>query len=232
MIPTLTTNQSLLKDFYKVGAYIAVLVALLIVFAIAAFFIWPYQAGDASAAQIFDILQKDPLGGLMSLDLMMLVIAPFNLLLMLALYAALKPVHEGYALFALLLGIVATALLIPTRPLVELVSLSERYAAAVTEAEQTQLLLMGESQLLLFEGTAWLIQTIIFIVAGLINAFLMLNSNLFKKATAYIGIIVSVLGLLFLVPVIGALFLFLNTIGSVLWNFLVAKDFLAYGKNF
>ena len=45
------------------------------------------------------------------------------------------------------------------------------------------------------------------------------------KATAWLEIVISTVGLGFFLPSIGLMFLFLNTIGSVPWCFLLARDF-------
>jgi len=76
------------------------------------------------------------------------------------LYAALKKVNESYALIALVLGLIAVATVIPARPLAEMVILSEKYGQAVTETEKNLYLSAGETFRVLFDGTAWIIQTL------------------------------------------------------------------------
>ncbi len=70
-----------------------------------------------------------------------------------------------------------------------------------------------------------MMQTVFFMLAGLINGLLMLRTAIFGKATAWLGIVNSAIGLGFFLPTIGLLFLFLNTIGSVPWCLLVSRDF-------
>ena len=232
MFPNLHPDRSDWRDFYKIGAYACAAVAVFVTFAIAAYFIWPYQAGGASAVEIFELLQQDILGGLMSLDLMMLVIAPINVVAMLAVYAALRPVNEAYALIAFVIGLLGAALVMTTRPLAELVALSNQYAAATSAAEKAQYLTSGETLLLFFEGTAWILQTFFFLVSGLISGVLMLRSEVFSTPTAYTVIFISIIGLGFLLPTIGLLLLFLNTIGSVASNGLMARDFFRFNRQF
>ena len=218
------------KDIYIIGGITATTVAVLITFAIIAFFIWPYKPGFASAQSIFETLQKDRLGGLIALDLPMLVITPLNLLLYLAMYMALKRVNATYALIALILSLMAVVLLIPTRPLVELVTLSNSYAVATTQAARSQYLAAGEALLALFGGTAWMMASFFFPLAGLINSLLMLRTPLFHKATAYVGLGVCLVGLGFFLPAVGVGLLFLNTVGSVVWLGLMARDFFRLGR--
>jgi hypothetical protein len=213
------------KDLYRLAGFSGLLMASSILFAVVAYFIWPYKDGFISIRNIFDAMQTDRLAGLISLDLPMLLIAPINILVFLALYVALKRVNESYALIALVLALVAVALVIQCRPLAELTALSDKYAAATDAAEKMQYLAAGEALRSYMNGTAWIIQTIFFMVAGLINSLLMLRARFFHKATAWTGIIISLIGMGFFLPVIGLLFLFLNTIGSIPWCLLVARDF-------
>jgi hypothetical protein len=213
------------KDLYRIGGISSILLAASILFAILAFFIWPFKPGFTSTENIFVALQADRLGGLMSLDLPMLLIVPINILAFLAMYVALKRVNESYALIALVLALIAVVLLIPSRPLAEMVLLSDKYTVATSETEQTRYLAAGESLHALFNGTAWMAQTVFFIFAGLFNCLLMLHTRFFSKSTAWTGIIISLIGMGFFLPVIGMVLLFLNTIGSVFWFIMMARDF-------
>jgi hypothetical protein len=213
------------KDLYKIGGISSIVIAVSILFAIVAFFIWPYKGAFSSMESIFVTLQTDRLGGLISLDISMLLIAPVNILMFLAIYAALKRSNESVALIALVLALMAVVLVIVCRPLVELVSLSDRYAAATNVAEKMRYLAAGEVLRVQLDGTAWIMQTVFFMLAGLMNSLLMLHTRLFSKATAWLGIINSVVGLGFFLPTIGILLLFLNTIGTIPWCILLARDF-------
>jgi hypothetical protein len=73
-------------------------------------------------------------------------------------------------------------------------------------------------------------QTVFFMLAGLLNCALMLRASFFSKATAWLGIVVSAVGLLFFLPGVGLLFLFFNTIGSVPWCLLLARDLFKIAK--
>jgi hypothetical protein len=231
-IPSIETADPRWKDLYRIGGLASLLAALLVVVAVIAFFIWPYKPGNASTADILTALQTDRLGGLISLDLLMLVIVSVTILPALAMYVALKPVNESYALIALVLWLVAVGLIIPARPLVELVSLSGKYSTATTEAARSQYLAAGEALLAVFSGTAWLVFNVLSLVSGLISSLLMLRSKTFTKLTAYVGILNSLAGFGFLIPVIGLVLLLASTIGTPIWYLLVARTFfrLGWGK--
>jgi hypothetical protein len=211
-------------NIYRLGGIASFLIAISIVFAIAAYFIWPYKGAFSSMETIFTTLQTDRLGGLISLDISMLLIAPINILMFLAVYTALRQVDESVALIALVLALMAVGLVIVCRPLVELTALSDRYAAATDAVEKMRILAAGEALRAQLDGTAWMMQTVFFMVAGLINGLMMLRTRFFSKATSWVGIINSVIGLGFFLPQVGLLFLFANTIGSVPWCILLARD--------
>ncbi len=212
------------NTIYRLGAFASILSALSIAFAIAAYFIWPYKGNTTSIEAIFTLLQTDKLGGLISLDISMLLIAPINILMFLAVYAALRRVDESITLIALVLALIAVVLVIVCRPLIELTVLSDHYAATTDPTEKLRYLAAGEVLRSSLDGTAWMMQTVFFMLAGLINCLLMLRTTFFSKATAWLGIVNSAIGLGFFLPTIGLLFLFLNTIGSVPWCFLLARD--------
>jgi len=217
------------KDLYRIGGIASILIAAAILFAIAAFFIWPFKPGSASTADIFAALQADRLGGLMSLDLPMPVIVLISSLPLLALYVALKRVNESYALMALVLGLISIVAVIPARPLAELVLLSENYAKATSEAARNHYLAAGESLHALFNGTAWMVYTVLGGISALIFSLLMLRSRVFGRITPYIGFANVVGGLGIFIPVIGIPLSLLATFGGVIWSILLARTFFRLG---
>lgn len=99
------------------------------------------------------LLQTEPLVGLISLDLLLLLGNLFGILLFLALYVSLKQVDESLALIVLGLGLTAAVLINPARPISEMFSLSGLYADATTETAKNQYLAAGEALIALFKGT-------------------------------------------------------------------------------
>jgi hypothetical protein len=212
------------KSIFKYGSIAAVLSAVSILFAIIAYFIWPYKGNASSIEDILTVLQTDRIGGLIALDVSMLIIGPVTLLMFVALYIALRRVNEPVALVALIMNMMAIVLVIVCRPLAELVMLSEQFALATDSVEKSRILAAGELLRLQLDGTAWAIQTAFLMIAGLINNTLMLRTKHFKKRTAWTGIVISAIGLPFFLPEIGLIFFFFNTIGSIPWCIFVATD--------
>jgi hypothetical protein len=218
------------RDLYRIGGIAALLVAVSITFAVLAYFIWPYTPGVVTTENILATLHTDRVGGLIALDVLTVPIVLLNVLPLLALYAALKRVNESYALIALVLGLIAVPMLLAARPVTEMVMLSEKYATATTEVLRSQYLAAGDALLEHFSGTAWLIESFCLILSGLIFALLMLRSSVFGKTTAYVGIATSLVGFGFIIPIIGPLLFFVNTILSIVFSILLARGLFRLGQ--
>lgn len=214
------------KELYRIGAMAAIVSELVLFIGMAAYFIYPYAPGNKSTESIFLLLQKDKLGGLISLDFHLVLGNLFGIILFLALYVSLKEVNGSYALIALVLGLIADVLIIPARPIAELFSLSGLYASATTEAAKSQYLAAGEALLLLFNGTGWFLNTLLGGFSLLMSSLLMLRSNIFSRSTAYVGIVTNAAVCLFFIPGLGTFFLFLSLPGYMIWYFQLARRFL------
>ncbi len=218
------------KDLYRVGGIASLLVAALIVFAVVAYLIWPYAPGMKSTENILQTLHTHRLSGLIALDTLTVPIVLLNMLPLLALYAALRHVNESYALIALVFGLIAVPMLLAARPITEMVMLSDKFATATTEVLRSQYLAAGDALLEHFSGTAWMVESFCLILSGLISALLMLRSAVFGKTTAYVGIATSLFGFGFILPVIGPLLFFVNTVLSIVFSILMARGFFRLGR--
>lgn len=225
-----STIDSRWKDLYKIAGIAAIVSEIVIFLGIVTYFIWPYAPGNNATESIFLLLQNDPLGGLVSLDLFLFIGNIFSITLILALYVSLKQVNESYALIALALGLISVALLIPSRPILELFSLSRSYASAIDEAAKSQYLAAGTSLLTLFDGIGWFMNTLLGGISLLISSILMLKSNIYSKSTAYVGIITNAVICGFFIPRISIFLLFLSLPGYMIWYFLLAKRFFQMGR--
>jgi hypothetical protein len=215
------------RDLYRVGTFACVAMVALTVAAVTAYFIWPYTPGSASVAEIFASLQKNMLGALVSLDLSTVILPPIFILEIAALYAALRAVNESYALIAMVVGLMGTLLWLTARPLMEMAYLSGRYADAAGDMEKLRYMAASEAFKAVFGGTSWMISQIFIGASSVISSILMLKSRIFGRATAYIGILVSVAGFGVVIPsaMIAAVLGLGATIGGSAWYILLAGDF-------
>jgi hypothetical protein len=149
------------KDLYRIAGIAAIISLIVIILGFITYFIWPFTPGVESAESILRFLQSNRLGGLISLDIFLFVGNLFSIMLFLALYVSLQEVNASYALIALVLGLIGLVLLIPSRPISELFTLSRLYAAAPNEAARSQYLAASEALLVLFNGTNWFMNTLL-----------------------------------------------------------------------
>ena len=176
------------------------------------------------------LLHDDPLGGLISLDLFLFIGNLFSLALFLALYISLRQVDEGIALLALAVGLIGLVLLIPARPILELVHLSQAYMAAASETEQAQIVGSAATLLALFDGIGWYMNTLLGGLSLLTSSILMLRSRIYSKVTAYAGIATNLVLCGFVIPPISLLMLFLCLPGYIIWYILLARRFFQLGR--
>ena len=217
------------KDLYIIGGVSCFVFVALILVAVIAYFIWPYTPGFTTVEDIFRTLHDNRIGGLISLDFFMVAGALMSIPIELALYVALKQVNKSYALIALVLVLFSIALCFQSRPIAEVVYISDQYTAATTDLARSQYLSAGEALLAHFNGTAWILYTILGGISGLIFSLLMFRSRIFGKLTAYTGIVLSVAGLGVFIPVIGIPLSLLATIGGVLWFIMIGRGLLRAG---
>ncbi len=217
------------QDLYRIGFMASIAFVGAIVFAMLAYFIWPYAAGNADVTSIYMLLQKDRMAGLFSLELSVPVLLPIMVLQSLALYVALKQTNESYALIALVFGLMGAVLWLTARPLVEMAYLSDQYAIATSDAAKNQYLAAGQALNSLFNGTAWMLSQFLFAISRTIEALLMLRSKIFTRITGYVGLVLGIAGLLFWVPAIGAIVSLIATFGGVAWYLLMARDLYKVG---
>ena len=225
-----TISDSRWRDLYKAAGIAAIISEIVIILGLVTYFIWPYAPGTESTETILLNLQSNTLGTLISLDLFLFIGNLFSILLFLALYVSLKQVSESYALIAVAVGLIAVGFLVPARPLLELYSLSGKYANATTEAAKSHYLATGEALLASFDGVGWFLNTLLGGLSLLVSSILMLRSDIYSKATAYVGIISNVAVCSFFIPVAGIFLLFLSVPGYAIWYFLLAKRFFQLGR--
>jgi hypothetical protein len=218
------------KDLYRIAGVAAIISEFVILLGFVTYFIFPYAPGTQSTESIFQLLQSNPLGGLISLDLFLFIGNLFSIALFLALYVSLKSVNESYALIALTLGLIGVILLVPSRPLIELYTLSGLYASTTNAAAKSQYLASADTLLILFSGINWFMNALLGALSLLISALLMVKSQVYSKATAYVGIVTSMITLGFWIPVIGIFLLFLSLPAMMLWYFLLARKFFQLAK--
>jgi len=152
----------------------------------------------SSVIDWFTLLHTNPLVGLTLLNVFDIVNYALVGLMFLGLYAALRRANRSYMTLATTLGFVGIAVYLASNQAFSMLSLSDQYAAATTDAQRSMLLGAGQALLAIHNPNALGPGTMSFLLvtlAGLIISTVMLRSSIFSKATAYTGILANVFGL-------------------------------------
>ena len=187
----------------------------------------------ATAAEAFRLLQNSRIVGLLRLDLPTVVVMPLYYFLFLGLFAALRRTDRANAILSAALVFVGVTLLLATPTALSMISLSQKYAAATTEATRTQLLAAGEAILAtdIWHGTGAIMGGVLVQSGAVLISVVMLRSSVFGKATAYLGIIMHGLDLAHIVsglflPVSGIVLMAIAGPLYPIWFFLVGRRLL------
>jgi hypothetical protein len=179
------------QHLYSIGGAAALLCALMYV--IASIILVPANRASpppATPLEWFTLFQNSPLTGLFYLGLADVVIMLLWGPLSLTLYFILRQFNPAWSLIATSFVFVGIAVFLATNIAFSMLSLSQQYAAATTEAEKASLLAAGQTLLAISQGTggqylgmplAWL--------GGLILSLAMLHGLAFSKLTAWTGIL-------------------------------------------
>lgn len=212
---------------YRAAGWAAIVAVLLVPVQIAVFALYPYPD---TVAGWFELLQDNPLAGLIDLDLLLVVDNVLLVVIAIATYVALRRVNPSVATMALGLWLVSLVLLIAANPAIEMLSLSHRFADATTEAERAALIAAGEALIATWEGTAFQVSYVVGQIAGVAMGWVMLKSPAFSRPTAYALIAGNIVGFGYYVPMVGLVISAFS--GVVLWAWfgLIARDFLRLAR--
>ncbi len=187
----------------------------------------------ATAAEAFRLLQSNKMVGLLRLDLPTIVAMPLYYLVFLGLFAALKRTDRANAILSTSLAFVGVTLLLATPTALSMISLSQKYAAATTEASRTQFLAAGEAILAtdIWHGTGAIMGGILVQSGAVLISVVMLRSSVFSRTIAYLGILMHGLDLAHIVfglflPGTGIVLLAISGPLYPIWFFLVGRRLL------
>ncbi len=231
-VDTLTAKPDGARDLswstlYRVGAIAALAVAALTVIQIVLYGIWPPPSFDPTplaVSQWFGLLRQNVAFGLVELDALMILDYALMVPAYLALYVALRDANRSLMAIGAATAAVAIALCLMSSPSLSLLALSNQYAAATTDVERAGYLAAGQAVLALYHGTPFIVHYVLMGIAGLIVSWVMLQSAVFSRPTAYAGLLQ---GALMLVPstvgTIGIVLSLASLVPFVVWFILVAR---------
>jgi hypothetical protein len=216
------------KPLYRMAAVAALISVAFIVIAIIVFAINP---PPTTITGWFTLFHNNWLLGLLDADLMMLASYVLMGLIYVALYGALRRPNLPFMALGVIFAILGIAAYFASNPAFSMLSLSNQYAAATTDAERTSLQGAGQAIIANWTGSAFDVAYFLSAVAAIIVAVVMLQSNVFGKVTAYAGL---AMGILSLVPatagMVGVVFSLVTLVPTVIWFILIARRFFQLGS--
>lgn len=221
---------SVWKPLYKIGMVAALAQIAIIIIQAPIFILYPQPT---TVIGHFVQFQSNTLLGLLDLDLTLILAEAFSVLILLALYVALRHVSPSLMTLALTLGLGGIVLFFAVNPTFSLLYLSQQYQAATTEAQRAAFLAAGEALWANYNGTAF---GLFFVLSGLAYVLIgtvMLRSGTFSKATAMVGILMGAMMLIPPLPPLGAIALVLSysvIVPSAFWNILIARGLFQLGR--
>jgi hypothetical protein len=215
------------RPLYRSAAAAALITAVLIPIQIAVFIAYPFPD---TVSGWFTLLQQDPLPGLVDLDLLLVVDNVLLVVIALAVYVALKGVNPSITLVATGLWLLAVAMVITANPAIGLLSLSDQFAAATTEAQRSAALAAGQALLASWEGTAFQVGYVVGQLAGIIVGLVMLRSSLFGRAVPLMLVVGNVLGFGYYLPRVGLTVSAFSGVVLWLWYLLTARALLRLAR--
>ena len=226
-VPDAETADSRWHLLYKVGGAAALFSVVIIPIQIIVYIASP---PPDTAIGWFNLFQDNKLLGLLAFEVLFIVNAALGITTTLALYIALRRANESFMAIALAFGLVGTVAIIIARPAFDMLYLSEQYAAATTDAQRAMFLAAGEAMLAIVNGTAFHVSYVLASINLLIIPVVMLRSNIFSKATAYIGILAGIFGFGLYVPKIGIILSIISVMPFyAIWYILIARRLFQLG---
>jgi hypothetical protein len=214
---------------YRIGGLSAALAALTTPIAITVFALLP-PPYDEGAVEWFELLIDNPVLGLVSLDLLFVVVNVLMIPVMLGLYVALRRTHRAVMTLAIVTFFVGLAAFLSTNPSLGMLSLSDRYADAATDVQRVALIGAGEGLMASFEGTAFHVNYILAQLAGIAFGIVILRSGAFTRTIGWLLVVGNAIGFGLYVPVVGLGLSALSGVVLWVWLILLARSFLQMAR--
>ena len=196
----------------------------------------------SSALDWFKLLQENRLVGLTLLNFFDVVEYALVGLMFLALYGALKRTSKSAMVIATVSGLIGIAVYFASNQAFAMLALSERFAGAASDAQRLTYLAAGEALLAvnnpeaIYQGSGIFISIFLVLSAGLIISIVMLRSNVFSRATAWMGILANGIGLCYFIGLAIGSDLYwipipISAPFRVIWYFLIALRLFKLAKD-
>jgi hypothetical protein len=223
------TTDSNWRGLYTAGGVAAFVTAVFIPIHVLVFIIWPPPL-DGTVNDWFTLFNDNWLLGLLSMDLLLMADYVLLIPIVLALAIALRHTSPSLVAAGTACFFVAIAVYFSSNTAVEMMSLSNQYADAATDAERAVYLAAGQSQIESYVGTAFHVNYLLGSLAGILIGIAMLRGTVFSRPAGYAAIIGNAVGFGLYLPVIG---LALSVIAGLIlwvWYILIGRILLKLGR--
>ncbi len=231
------TADSTYQSLYKLGGAAALVVAVLILSDVVVLAIYPQPN---TISDWFMLFRSNSIVGLLDFWGLEVPMYVTFILVFLALYLALRKANQGLMVLTLTLALLGIGIFLATNNLFSMLSLSNQYAAATTDAERSTFLAAGQALLSNTNQRAvggFNMGLFLVSVAGLMVSSVMLQSNSFSRSTAFVGILAHALSLAdylrqALTPsaIVALLVILPNALFLVIWYVLVGRRLYQLGR--
>ncbi len=231
------TADSAYKGLYILGGAAAFVVVILTLGEVVAHTLYPQPS---TVSGWFMLFQSDRIIGLLDFWGLEVPMYVMFALVFLALYLVLRKANEGLMVIAVILVLLGAGIFLATNNPFAMLSLSNQYAAATTEAQRSTFLAAGQAILANTNQRAvggFNLALFLVSVGGLITSSVMLQSKSFSRLTAYVGILAYGLSLADYVrqaltpsAIIALLVILPNALFLVIWYALVGRRLYQLGR--
>ena len=184
------TVDSRWRGLYKLGSISAIIISILllgdfVVYGVT-YAVWPNLS---TPIDYFKLFSNNWLVGLLNFDLLGMISYLLYVPVILTLYFALRRKSETIMIVATVLFVVGIAAFFASNTAFPMLTLSNQYAVAKTEAERAMIEAASLAMITLFNQNAFMVSYAIVSAAWTMIASVMLRSNLFNPITAWAGIL-------------------------------------------
>ena len=212
------------KSLYRVGGT-APLIAL--VFYVTQMLVMLFgEPLPATMTDWFSLFQRNRILGLLYLN----ALDVLSIALLGTMFLALRRVNESYMAIATYFAFVGVAVFVAPRvAMLSVLPLSDRYVAATTEAQRAMFLAAGETLNALGTATPQTVGFLFMAVAGLIISVVILRSETFGRATAYVGIVAGAVTFandisVVIAPSIAGILMPINGLLWLIWWIIISRE--------
>ena len=212
------------RPLLRLGTVSAIVVVVMIPIQAAVFILSP---PPTTVGDFFALFQRNPLLGLLDLDLLLtfdcLVMIPFYL----TLFVLLRHVARSAALLALTLGLFSLVLFLFSRDATfSMWMVSDQYAVAGSEAQKAALMATGQTLPTLYNGGRFGLSYVLGAVSTLVFSGAMFKHPLFGRRPGTIGVFT---GITMLIPPnsgrLGLTVAILSLAPTAVWRVVLARTF-------